>query len=127
MLKLLFHITLVLALLTQQLQMAVVCVAFKMEQKYLTQTACINRSNPNSKCKAHCQLSKRMGEQEKQEQQNKILLKDETDFVARFEKLSLKVLELKKKKNVWRKMSDEKLLTGVLNERIQPPENLCLS
>lgn len=127
MLKLLLHIILSIALLTQQLQMAVVCVVFKMEQNYLIQNTCINRSNPKSKCKAHCQLSKRMGEQEKQEQENKILLKEETEFVARFEKLSLKVAELKEKKNVWRKVSDEKLLSGVLNERIQPPENLCLS
>jgi hypothetical protein len=124
MLKLLLHTILVLALLTQQLQMAVVCVAFKMEQTYLIKTACINRNNPNSKCKAHCQLSKRIGEKEKQEQENKILLKDETEFVARFETLSLKVAELREKKNVWRKVNDEKLLTGTLNEKIQPPEKL---
>jgi hypothetical protein len=127
MLKLLVHTSLALALLTQQLQMAVVCVAFKMEQNYLIQNSCINRSNPNSKCKAHCQLSKRMGEQEKQEQENKILLKEESEFVARVEKVSLNVLELMEKKNVWIKVKDEKLRTGVFCKLIQPPENLRLS
>ncbi len=121
MLKLLLHITLAVALLTQQVGMLVVCVAFKMEQNHLIQTACINRDNPNSKCKAHCQLSKRIDEQERQEQQNRIPLKEQTEYTAHFEAFSMKALRPEPEQRIWRKGNDERLLDCIAPALIQPP------
>lgn len=123
MFKALLHITLITALFIQQLQMAVICVVFKAQQSYLIKNECVNRNNPRSKCKAHCQLSKRINEQEKQETENKIPFKEQSEFVARFEKPSIKIFQLSISKPVWEKQADEILSIGFHCQPFQPPES----
>ena len=122
MLKLLLHIALITALLTQQLQMVVVCAVFKAQQSYLSKNVCVNRDNPNSKCSAHCQLVKRMNEKEKQESENKIPLKEEIEFIEQFEKPSLKIFRLCIPKINYKKQADETLSSGFHCQPFQPPE-----
>lgn len=86
MLRLLLHLILFTALLTQQLQMVVVCAVFKAQQSYLIKNECVNRNNPHNECKAHCQLSKRMNEQEEQKSSSEISFKESEEFVAQFHK-----------------------------------------
>ncbi len=123
MLKSLLHIALISALFTQQLQVVVVCAVFKAQQSYLSKNVCINRTAPNNKCHAHCQLVKRINEQEKQESENKIPLKEQSEFVARFEKPSLNIFRLKIQQPIWKKQANEKLSIGFQCQPYLPPES----
>lgn len=123
MLKALLHITLITALFMQQLQMVVVCAVFKAQQSYLTKNECVNRNNPHNECKAHCQLSKRISEQEKKESTNEIPFKEQTEFVAGFEKTTLKKFQANIPKQVWKMQSDEKFAVGFHRLHFQPPES----
>lgn len=122
MFKLLLHITVIVAMLTQQLQMVVVCVVFKAEQTYLAKNVCVNRSKPNSTCKAHCQLTKRIHEQGKQESENKISLKEQTEFVAGFEKPRLTGKYFCETRSAWSNCLFQNILQGFCQIPSQPPE-----
>ena len=127
MLKLFLHIAVIIALLTQQLQMVVVCAVFKAQQSYLSKNVCINRNNPKSKCKAHCQLVKRINEQEKQESENRMPFKEQTEFTAHFERPALKSKYFSDARIVWMSHWSKEILSGFCECYYPPPEQVSLS
>lgn len=116
------YIFLTCVMLLQQLQMVVVCTIFLSQQEYLIKYSCVNRHNPHSKCWAHCQLSKRITEQEKNQQQSKILLKEESEFYVWFRRIwefAFTIEDLKPDLSLY---VVTKLSSGCSFENFQPPE-----
>lgn len=122
MLKTFVHITLITALFMQQLQMVVVCAVFKAQQSYLTKNECVNRNSPHNQCKAHCQLSKRISEQEKKESTNQIPFKEQTEFVAGFHKPVVSIKLFSETGLTWAHCIPIKILSGFSEYCYPPPE-----
>lgn len=122
MLLQILHISIIASLLFQQCQLAAVCILFKVKQPYLTRNVCLDRNNPYSECKAHCQLVKRINEQENQENNSKIFFKEQAEFVAHLKRPTLKPKYFFDTRFVWENHQYEEILSGFCVCFYPPPD-----
>ena len=64
---------------------------YQINQDYIASVLCINKSKPGSSCKGKCYLSKKMKEQEKQEQSIPSVLKGLDEVVLYFSQFDLSI------------------------------------
>lgn len=62
-------ILLLLMFFCQSFNRIVVCAAFYANQKYVAENLCVNRDKPWLHCNGHCQLNKKLADDDKQDSQ----------------------------------------------------------
>ncbi len=70
MLKQFIAFLFLIAFATQTFGQAITVANFYLNQNYIAKNLCINRDKPQMKCCGKCQLSKKLNQQEKQDQQS---------------------------------------------------------
>lgn len=70
MLKQLIAFLLLTAFATQTFGQAITVANFYINQNYIAKKLCVNKDKPQMKCCGKCQLSKKLKQEEKQDQQN---------------------------------------------------------
>ena len=86
-----FIIILVLVMLLQSSIRSVYVAYYQINQDYIASVLCINKAKPASSCNGKCYLSKKMKEQEKQEQSIPSVLKGLEEVVLYFTSFHLSI------------------------------------
>ena len=86
-----FIIVLVLVMLLQSSIRSIYVAYYEINQDYIASVLCINKAKPASTCNGKCYLSKKMKEQEKQEQTIPSVLKGLEEVVLYFVPFNLSI------------------------------------
>lgn len=70
MVKQITTLLLLLTFMAQTFHRAIIVVAFYGNQEYIAKNLCENKYRPKLKCNGHCQLAKKLQQEEKKEQNN---------------------------------------------------------
>lgn len=86
-----FVIVLVIAMLLQSSIRSIYVAYYQVNQDYIASVLCVNKAKPASACNGKCYLSKKMKEQEKQEQSIPSVLKGLEEVVLYFAPFHLSI------------------------------------
>jgi hypothetical protein len=86
-----FVIVLIMVMLLQSSIRSIYVAYYQINQDYIASVLCINKSKPGSSCNGKCYLSKKMKEQEKQEQSIPSVLKGLDEVVLYFTQFELSI------------------------------------